>query len=66
MASVKQYDNINLKKINILKPEKINNSYFGFMNYDENKEPSYIQTHKLKSNTINSAVTFDCTLFILY
>ena len=50
MASVKQYDNIDLKKINILKPEKINNSYFGFMNYDDNKEPIYIQTPKLKSN----------------
>ena len=58
MASVKQYDNINLKKINILKPEKINNSYFGFMNYDENKEPIYIQTPKLKSN-INAVDILD-------
>lgn len=50
MASVKQYDNIDLKKMNILKPEKINNSYFGYINYDENKEPMYIQTPKLKCN----------------
>ena len=51
MASVKTYDCIDVNKFNYTKPEKFNNSYFGSMSYDENLEPIYIQTPKLKCKT---------------
>jgi len=53
MSSVNYYENINISNINYNKPEKINNSYFGKINYGKNEEPIYIQTPKLRCN--NSA-----------
>jgi len=51
MTSVKTYDSIQVSKFNYNKPTKYNNSYFGPLSYDENTEPIYIQTPKLKCKT---------------
>ena len=51
MASVKNYDSIDVNNFNYTKPEKYNNSYFGSMSYGDNTEPIYIQTPKLKCKT---------------
>ena len=51
MTSVKTYESIQVDKFNYNKPTKYNNSYFGPLSYDENTEPIYIQTPKLKCKT---------------
>lgn len=50
MTSVNYFENVNISNFNYKKPEKVNNSYFGSMNYGKNSEPIYIQTPKLKCN----------------
>lgn len=51
MSSVNYYENVNISNFNYSKPEKINNSYFGRVNYGKNEEPIYIQTPKLRCNS---------------
>lgn len=51
MACVKRYEDILPDKFNYTKPIKFNNSYFGQMSYNENNEPIYIQTPKLRVKT---------------
>lgn len=57
MSSVNYYENVNISNFNYSKPEKINNSYFGRLNYGKNEEAIYIQTPKLRcNNDVNEAL----------
>jgi hypothetical protein len=51
MSSLLKYGDINLQKIYYSKPEKIGSSYFGSLSYDQQNQPIYIQTTKVKSLT---------------
>ena len=49
--SILKYDNIDISKVNYLKPEKIGPSYFASISYGDNLKPFLIQTPKLKCLT---------------
>jgi hypothetical protein len=51
MNSVQKYEDIQLKNINYLRPEKVGSSYFGSISYGKETNPLYIQTPKLRCLT---------------
>ena len=51
MSSIKKCEDVDLKKINYSKPEKIGQSYFAPFSYGETLSPLYIQTPKVNCLT---------------
>ena len=51
MSSIKKCEDVDLKKINYSKPEKIGQSYFAPFSYGETLSPLYIQTPKINCLT---------------
>ena len=51
MSNIIRCDDVNMDKINYIKPEKVGQSYFAPMSYGESLSPLYIQTPKLKCLT---------------
>ena len=51
MSNIIKCDDVQIDKINYLKPEKVGQSYFAPINYGEGLSPLYIQTPKLVCKT---------------
>ena len=51
MSNIIRCDDVDIRKINYVKPEKVGGSYFSSINYGDNLTPLYIQTPKLKCIT---------------
>ena len=51
LSSILKYDEVNVKEINYLNPERVGHSFFSSISYGKNLKPLYIQTPKLVCKT---------------